>query len=200
VKATIACARKSAGVRGAPCFSKYDWRGDEHAAHFAELHRRERAVGQISDAHGDVHALLDELNGAVEEDQADVETRMARQQLGDDRHDVQPSQHLAGGHHQQSMRVRGLSRGAEFGVAQVREDASAAHKEHRALLGQPHRAGRAVKQFNPQPFLKPLRPRASWRAATTGERAQPRRNCLDRRWRRKRRATPDDPPIVPFLE
>lgn len=79
--------------------------GAEHTTDFSDLHHVQGAVWQLRNPHGDIDALLDEPDHTIEQQKADMQARIAPDQLGDDRQDVQPPEHDGRGDRQRPARA-----------------------------------------------------------------------------------------------
>jgi len=119
-----------------------------------EAARDQAAVGKPADPPRDVVAFLEQVDEAVVEGELDLDPRVAREELGQHRAEVEKAE----GHRcvdlEPAARLDGVARGGELGLLDLLDDPGAVVAVDRAHLGQRETPGGAVEQPHAQPLLQ----------------------------------------------
>jgi hypothetical protein len=114
-----------------------------YAADLSDLARDQPAVRQRADAHCQVDMILDQIQRAVGQQQADVDALVLPQEFSHYRRDVQATEHDRRGNCQFALRRVVLARCASLGIGYRFEDALAVLDVRLAGFGQHELARRA---------------------------------------------------------
>jgi hypothetical protein len=115
-----------AQIRGAGAYDR---------SHRADRYRNERGVGEVADAHGDVHAFLDQAHDAVDEQEVSGDFRVRLDKLVHHRRDVAPAEHHRRSHGQPPLRLEATGSERRLCLAHLAEDDSAVLEVLPALVG-----------------------------------------------------------------
>jgi hypothetical protein len=142
---------------------------DDDAPHRTERGRDERGVGHVRDADRDVHALLDEADDAVEEEEARADLGVGNEVRLDDRAHVASAEDQRRGHGEESLRRQRLLAGAALGVVEIGEHPPRHREVALAGLGELERPRRSPEHDRAEPLLD-RRDRAGDRRGRAAER------------------------------
>jgi hypothetical protein len=144
------CRASSSGRRGVP-WREIGRRGADQAFVLADLARHEARVGEPSDTHGDVDALLDHVDHAIGRQQVDLHQRMAHQKLRQHRRELVGGKGERRRHAQQPLRRAAVSGDLVLECLDLAHDALRGGIEDLALLGETQRPRRALQE----PYAEP---------------------------------------------
>src|SRR5262249_57686679 len=100
------------------------------------------------DAEGDIQAVVEEVDQAIDEEGPCAHLRMALEEVEQHRRDMQPAEHRRRGHCELTLRDRMRAARGCFGLVEVREDATAVFEEALARFGQAQAARCSMKQLH----------------------------------------------------
>src|SRR5271170_7547448 len=124
--------------------------GEDDAAGRADAKRDQAAVGQRADAQRDVDRFLEQTEDLVAEDETNVDVRISREELDQDRDQMEAAKTDGRRHCQLAGRRRVLARGSALGLHDFSEDPLAGIDVGAAGLGEHQLAARSIEQLRPK--------------------------------------------------
>ena len=149
----------SLGCRGTPCFARYAGACTYHPADGSQTRDDKRRVRQLADAHRGIDMLLNEVDGPVSEQQADVDVGIGLQELRHQRDDMKAPEHDRRRDRQLALRPGELAARRALGLTEFLDEPAARLEELPAALRERDLAGRANEETRLQMLLE-LRQRA----------------------------------------
>ena len=130
-------------------------RGAQHAPAVGQPFGDQPAIQQVRDPNGDIEAGFEEVAIVVGQLELGSDLRIGRQEIGEDRGDIQASERCRRGYPKRSRRLTDTGKHARFGRANRGEDRHDVGMELRARCGERHAPRRSTDQLAAEPCLQP---------------------------------------------
>ena len=127
---------------------------DRHPAHPAHLDRAQGGILEMGDADAEIHALIDEGDDAVQQQEGDLDRGIVAHEFLGDGQDMEPPEHLRRRHGQQAARLRPLARRRELELLELRQRPAAEIEIAPAGIGEGDGPGRPVEEARGQAIFQ----------------------------------------------